>query len=257
MKNTKQLILKRRGQLYNTICNNPDLGIGELASILDTSEITIRRDLQILQNEKKIELHYGGFSILKPNPIDLKERCKNQIARYAAKFVEDDDIIFINTSSTAISLIPYISAKNVTVITNNGNAINMDFPHSVSVYLTGGEIRHPKASLVGDLVLKTIKDMRVHKSFIGCTGISATEGMTTKNANEVSINAMMIENTRICSYILADFTKFEVMGYFVSCPPTSLRNIITDENVPEEVVRGFTDLGIKVYIAGKSNQEKR
>ncbi len=249
MKNKMQLVIERRNKLFHTISNDPELTITELAEHFRTSEITIRRDLQALQKENKIELFFGGYKVIQSESIDLITCCRTAIARYAASLVEDNDIIFINTSSTAISMISYISAKNVTVITNNGKAINMEFPHSVSVYLTGGEIRNPKSALVGDMAMRTIREIRVHKSFLGCTGLSIQEGMTTKNANEVNINSLMLENATISSYILADFTKFNAIGNFTSCPTPAIRNIITDSCADESTVQQFREAGINIIRA--------
>ncbi len=249
MKQSMKLVEARRKRIFHTISKESGLTIGELAKLFNTSEITIRRDLHALEKEKKIELFFGGYRVLQSETISLVERSRKEIAKMAASLVSDNDIIFINTSSTAISMISYITAKNVIVITNNGKAINMEFPPFVSVYLTGGEIRNPKSALVGDMVLRNVQGMRVHKSFLGCTGLSVAEGMMTKNANEVAINAMMVENAIISSYILADFTKFSSLGNFISTPVSAIRNIITDTITPDETISQFQAEGVNVLRA--------
>lgn len=216
---------------------------------LDVSQITVRRDLIWLESQNLIKCFYGGFKILKSEAIDLKARCIEAIAKYAASFVEDNDVIFINTSSTAISMIPHITSKNVIVITNNGNVINMEFPESVRVYLTGGEIRHPKSSLVGDFALKTVGEMHANKCFMGCSGISDRHGITTMNMNEVAINIKMIENSSESSFVLADHSKFGVVSNFSSYGVDCIKSIITDSNAPIDILDRLFDMGLDIYLA--------
>ena len=81
--------------------------------------------------------------------------------------VEDGDTIFINTSSTALAMVPYIHAKNVVVITNNGNAITIPHSAEVTIILTGGELRHIKGTMVGEFALDNINMVSTRKTFLG------------------------------------------------------------------------------------------
>lgn len=250
MKREKTLVEQRREALFQLITENHDLQIEDLASHLNVSEITIRRDFVHLEKNSLIQRYYGGYRVLKDkHDSGLLERCKDMIAHYAASLVENNDILFINTSSTAIRMLSYIHKKNVTVITNNANAINTEFTSGVNVYLTGGELRYPKAALVGDFAMRNIQNMRASKCFIGCSGISCETGMTTKNANEVNINRVMLENTIGGRYVLADHTKMGMTSSFVSCTVESITGIITDELTPKEFLDSFETCGVKVHQA--------
>lgn len=98
---------------------------------------------------------------------DIVSVCRDLIARYAASLVEDGDTIFINTSSNALKLIAYVKSQNVTVITNNGKAINHEKADGVSIILTGGELRYPKEAMVGDFALRNLQNILPKKPLWG------------------------------------------------------------------------------------------
>lgn len=253
MKRDKSVVAQRRDELYQILAENAQVEIDALAEKFQVSEITIRRDFVYLEKQSLIKRHYGGYRVLK-NQQDpqILDQCKDHIAKYAASLVEHNDILFINTSSTAIRMLSYIHKRNVIVITNNANAINTEFSSGLSVYLTGGELRHPKAALVGDFAMRNIQSMRATKCFIGCSGISCETGMTTQNANEVNINRVMLENTEGARYVLADHTKIGKVSSFVSCTVDHISEIITDELTTEKAIQEFETCGIHVHQASHS-----
>ena len=86
--------------------------------------------------------------------------------------MNDGDCIFINASSTALSIISNITAQDVTVITNNAKAMLLTERPNASIILTGGEIRPPKASMTGEFALECVKRITATKCFLGVTGLS-------------------------------------------------------------------------------------
>ncbi|SKB55451.1 transcriptional regulator, DeoR family [Lachnospiraceae bacterium] len=250
MKRSRDIVENRRKQIISILSKTGEAHVADIAAFLDVSEITVRRDLQYLEDNNKIRRYYGGAKIAdndKPESTrDLNERCKDAIARYAASLIEDGDTVFINTSTTALEVIQYITAKNVVVITNNGNAINSHKPANVSVVLSGGELRNVKGSMVGEFAIHSLNRVTAKKSFLGCSGLSIANGMTTEMMNEVDINKVMRERTRGRSFILADHRKLGVNSSFVSCTIDSVTDIITDEMADPAMVEEFRENGIRV-----------
>lgn len=250
MKRSRDIVENRRKQIISILSKTGEAHVADIAAFLDVSEITVRRDLQYLEDTNKIRRYYGGAKIAKdekPEDIrDINERCKDEIAKYAASLIEDGDTVFINTSTTALEVIQYITAKNVVVITNNGNAINSHKPSSVSVVLSGGELRNVKGSMVGEFAIHNLNRVTAKKSFLGCSGLSIQNGMTTEMMNEVDINKVMLERTRGKAFILADHRKLGVNSSFVSCTIDSVTDIITDEMADPALVDAFRENGIRV-----------
>lgn len=252
MKKDKACVDNRRNRILEILKENPRVRVDELADKLGVSLITIRRDFQYLEDRKLLVRTHGGAVALR-NPGGEVQMYRKLIARYAARFVSENDTLFINTSSNALKLLEYISCNNVTAITNNGKAISCEHPQGVSVVLTGGELRHPKDAMVGDFALRNLQPIYAKKAFMGCSGISAENGMTTEIFNEVSINEMMIDHATQEVYVLADHTKIGKNSSFISCPIEKIKYLITDEKAPKEALDLIKEKGVEVFQVCRSD----
>lgn len=249
MKMNKEVVDQRRKKVMQKIQAHGKIEVEDLAKELAVSALTIRRDLQYWEEQGAIERYYGGARLIQSfvdnNEIDNNEPYKHAIAKYAAQYVEDGDTIFINTSSTALLVLKYIRGKRVTVITNNGKAIFMDHDPLVSIVLSGGELRIPKESMVGDFALNNLNRVTANKSFLGCSGFDIEAGMSTAILQEVSINDVMINRCKGQVFLLADQTKIGNVHQFIVSDIHAFHYLITDKRVPLEQVEEFHDAGIK------------
>ncbi len=255
MKRERAFVEGRRNQILEMLQKNPEVRGDELAELLGVSVVTIRRDLQYLEEKKQITRFYGGARVAEEAAakVDIVKRYRDLIARYAARLVEDTDTIFINTSRNALEIISYITSCNVTVITNNGKAINHEKGDGVSIILTGGELRYPKEAMVGDFAVRNLQNIFAKKSFVGCSGISARTGMTTEIANEVNVNHLMIEHATQEVYILADHTKIGRSSSFTSCGIDMVKHLITDELADEEELELMRAQGVRIHQVRRSD----
>ncbi len=249
MKASRSIVNSRREKILEAVRSEGDVTVAALAGQLQVSPLTIRRDLQYLEEHKLLERFYGGARTggAGAGRKNSRELRKEKIARYAASLVEDRDSIFINTSSTALAMVKYITSRRVTIITNNGNIINEENPSQATIILLGGELRYMKGAMVGDFARNNLVQVTAKKSFMGCSGLSPEVGMTTEMVSEVTLNQLMFQRVTGPSYILADSSKLgETIGS-VSCPPEKIENIITDADAPAEMIRRFREIGTWVY----------
>lgn len=192
------------------IQENNFISVDELVSRFNVSAVTVRRDLQYWEDKGAIERNYGGASLIQEfvsdNSLYDRFRYMKAIAKRAALYVEDNDVIFVNSSMTAVAVIDYIKNKNVTIITNNAKAINNHPDSNAVIMLTGGEVRYPKNSLTGEIALKTISSINANKCFIGCSGLTSA-GISTGLMKETMINKSMIDHTKGKRFVLCDHTK--------------------------------------------------
>ncbi len=258
MKREKAFVENRRRQVLKKIVESPGIRVDELAKCFHVSAVTIRRDLQALEDEKLLTRYYGGATpaadLSGELPEDDTEIYRSLIARYAASLVDDGDSLLINTSSTALQLLRFLNARNVTVITNNGRAINYEHPDGVSVILTGGELRYPKEAMVGEFAERNLSKVYAQKAFVGCSGISVECGVTTENVNEVNLNELMLTRATGESYILADHTKIGKNCSFQTCQIDQVTHLITDELASKEVLDAFRERGIDVHQVSKEKE---
>lgn len=251
MKTNKEVVDKRRYDIMHIIQNQGYANVDELAKRFSVSRLTIRRDLQYWEEKGALEKYYGGAKLVQnfvENDYEnSNEPYKNAIAKFAAQFVKDGDTIFINTSSTALLVTKYIRNKKVTIITNNAKAIFMDHDPTVTIVLTGGELRIPKESMIGDFALNNLQKVNANKCFLGCSGICSENGMSTAILHEVSINETMIQRTKGEVFILADATKIGVTHKFIATEIHNITHLITDTRVDDVAIEAFKQKNIRTY----------
>lgn len=245
MKREKELIESRHREIVDIVKASKFERVDTLAFMLGVSQMTIRRDLTYLEKKKLLERTHGGARYIFDTDEERKT-FREKIAKRAAGFVEVGDSFFINTSSNAIEMLKYISRKRVTVITNNGKAIYMEKDKSIDVILTGGELRRQKDAMVGDFAVRNLSQFYAKKAFIGCSGISATGGVTTEVFAEVNINEIMVEHATKYVYVLADHTKIGKNSSFMSVPIGKVHCLITDEKADERALDAIREKGIRV-----------
>lgn len=241
MKRSYNEVQKRRNEIMLLIQKKGEIDMETIAKMFNVSSITIRRDLQYWEDNGAIIRHYGGAKLVQhmveTNDIDYtNEKYIAAIAKHAASFIEDNDTIFINTSITALSIIKYITNKRCTIITNNIKAVNIKHNSLIQIVLTGGDVRYPKESLVGDIAVNTLNRIVANKCFLGCSGLSVTNGATTAIMSEVAINETMINRTSGEKFILCDHTKIGLTHSFISTPIQNINHIITDTDANVDIL---------------------
>lgn len=259
MKMNKAIVDERRNKIMEVIQKNGKALVDDLAESLNVSPLTIRRDLQHWEELGAVERFYGGAKLIQNfveinDLYDSNEPYKHAIAKYAAQHVQEGDTIFINTSSTALLVLKYIKNKRVTVITNNGKAIFMEHDPLVSICLTGGELRIPKESMVGDFALNNLNKVSATKAFLGCSGLSVKSGMTTAILQEVAINELMINRCIGETFVLADHTKIGNDHSFISGDIHSFDYLITDKKADEEILYSIQEEGVKTITLDPLNR---
>ena len=243
MKREKAYVDARRKSILELLRENPTVRVDELAKRMGVSLITIRRDLQYLEEQKLLVRFYGGAQV-----ADRETAEKNEVQMYRKLIARYGDSLFINTSRNALQMLDYIQCRNVTVITNNGKAIGREYYDGISIILTGGELRHPKDAMVGDFAIRSVQNVFPKKAFMGCSGISMI-------AAEVKGNEVMIQNVTEDVYLLADHTKIGKNSSFTSSPIQGIKHLITDEKAPQDVLDELRSAGVLIHQVHKGDFE--
>jgi len=239
----KTISQKRQKEIMKILNTQGDVKVADLSGLFKISQLTIRRDLDFLEKQGLLVKYYGGARIAASADNENSALpYKQAIARYAASMIKDGDAVFINTSSTAILILNYITAKNVTVITNNGNVFHTKITApDLSIVLTGGELRFPKSSMTGEFALNNIKRVTGDKCFLGCAGITSSEGITTNILPEASINETMLTRTNGPKIIVADHTKIGIHQNFLSGSASMIDCLITDAEADDAELEKFKE----------------
>ena len=144
-------------------------------------------------------------------------------------------------------MLEWIEAHDVTVVTNNGKALLLEDIHDLSIILTGGDIRPPRASMTGDTALECIQHITAAKCFLGCTGFSGEFGLTSATSPEPAINAQMLKRSRK-HYVVADSSKLGTTSNFQFGSAEDIDLLITDTGATDEQISELKAAGLKDVV---------
>ena len=255
MKNSKANVEARQKNILQYVRKAGEVNSYDLVDEFKISIMTVRRDLEELEQKHLLKRTHGGACTLDyvkgSKSLSKNIRmCRDLISRYASSLIKDNDRIFINGSRTALKMLEYVGNKNVTVYTNNGLAFGRKFPENVSIHMTGGELRNH--ILVGDATMRNILDVTANKTFIGCWAVYDDGAFLYNIPNEIGINEAMISRTTEDLYILADHSKLQrhdnLESSYGSCIYDRKVTLITDNQADMEIIEKLRASGIEIII---------
>lgn len=259
MKSSQGEIYKRREKILAILKSSNEILVKDLAEELTVSEITIRRDLQKFDEEGIIEKFYGGARL--NNQLRMEERepvkeegsvvdnlpIKKALAARGAEFVEDGDIVFLNSGSTAFHLFDFINHKPITIITNNGHVLDAGTKSRAEVVLSGGEVYGPKKSMVGDFAIYTFSKIAANICILSVGGINENN-ISTFALAETAVNRTILERTNGPRIVLAEGHKVGKENNFVTSDIALVTHLITDRTANEEVLQLIRQKGVEVIV---------
>lgn len=243
---------ERKTQICDYINSQNAVSSIELMERFSASEATIRRDLTELDKRGLIsKVHGGAVSIQNQITTDYnvaEREEKNQaekirIAKYAANLIQPNDLIFIDAGTTTSYLIDYVTASNVTFITNAIVHAKKLSALGHRVYLTGGLLKNTTEALVGGDCYHTLERYQFSIGFFGTNAVNHKEGFTTPDPEEARIKECAIAHT-LSPYVLCDHTKFDLVAsvrfakYEQAC-------IITGNKLPDAYKNDPTIISLK------------
>ena len=255
MKNSKANVEARQKNILQYVRKAGEVNSYDLVDEFKISIMTVRRDLEELEQKHLLKRTHGGACTLDyvkgSKSLSKNIRmCRDLISRYASSLIKANDRIFINGSRTALKMLEYVGNKNVTVYTNNGLAFGRKFPENVSIHMTGGELRNH--ILVGDATMRNILDVTANKTFIGCWAVYDDGAFLYNIPNEIGINEAMISRTTEDLYILADHSKLQrhdnLESSYGSCIYDRKVTLITDNQADTEIIEKLRASGIEIII---------
>ncbi|MBO6138157.1 MAG: DeoR/GlpR transcriptional regulator [Lachnospiraceae bacterium] len=255
MRNSRKDVDSRQLNILNLVREQGEVRSEDIAKRYSISMMTVRRDLQLLEERRLLKRTHGGaVSFEKGYSLDGISadvtRCRNKISEYAATLVETGNHIFINGSRTALNLLKYVRDKNVMVCTNNGWALGEEYPGGVNVKFTGGEARD--MIMVGELTMRNLLELTVDKTFLGCASVYDDGKFQYNIPNEIGINEAMISRTRNELFILADHTKIKRQEHrddsYGSCSYERALTLVTDEAADPIVIEKLRQYGMKIVL---------
>jgi DeoR family transcriptional regulator of aga operon len=245
---------ERRQKIQQILSVKKRVLVGEVSQEFGTSQVTIRKDLEILEKRGILTRVHGGAILNSSASQDLalteKERMhtneKRRIAYLAESFISPGDTIILDSGSTTTQLAHLLKyKKGITLITNAVNIASELAASELTVILTGGMLRERSFSLVGPIAEDSLQSITADKLFLGVDGIDFEFGLTTPNILEARVNKMMIRAAAQV-IVLADSSKFGRRSVGVIDSLDTIDRIVTDSNISKEYLQGLSELGIEI-----------
>ncbi|MDG1871837.1 MAG: DeoR/GlpR family DNA-binding transcription regulator [Flavobacterium sp.] len=252
------IINRRQEDILKELNQKGYVNVVDLCETHNVSTVTIRKDLNFLENQKLLHRTHGGAS---QQPIYAYERDvndketlqveqKKEIANEALKYISNNDYIILGSGSNIHYLSRIIKGfQKLTVLTPSLKvSLELCKELNVDTIQLGGDIRNSSTSAVGPIAEATLNQFSCNKLFLGADGVDLEFGLSTSNALEAHLNKAMIDVAEMV-IVLADSTKMNVRGFGKICELTKIDILITDSGIDSETKLKLEELGIDVIVA--------
>lgn len=252
--------MKDRLELINEyIQRKGEIRLSDLVDLrLGVSEMTIRRDLDALEQMGKIiRIRGGARSIESLSKCFIKEERfsrrmlenpegKGIIAQKAVELIESKQSIYIDAGTTCSHFAHELPDLYISATTNAPNiAIELANRKFMTVTCVGGQMSNENLSITGAGAIEFVKNINIDIAFIATSGFSLKNGFTTGNANECELKRTIIRKARQTA-ILMDHTKLNHIMTFTFAELKDIDFIVTDGELPEAVVRAAKNANVKI-----------
>jgi DeoR family transcriptional regulator of aga operon len=257
MKETISSSTGRRSTILQILKQNSNISVTELSKKFGVSEVTIRKDLNLLK-ERNLLVRTRGGAILHETRKDDNDtsirfkklanfREKQAIGRAAANLIKEGDTIIIDSGTTALQVACNLHRfRNLTIITNALNVAQEVLAYKrFNVILLGGNIRNASESVVGALAESNLKMFYCDKLFLGVDSFSIDNGLSTPNVEEANINQIMISRSR---EVIAVFDSSKVNKRALAFITTldKIDRIVTDDSMDKTTRNQLKAINVEV-----------
>lgn len=235
---------EREDKILNALLEKESMTTQELSTKLFVSVPTLRRDLIKLEQMGKIIRTHGGAQLIKKSadekiPIFLREQEQNDakeiMARKAVEFVRDGDIIMLDGSTSAYSIIPHLASfKNLIVITSSAKSSFLLGRMGINNICTGGKMITRSLSYIGEDAENTVKRYNADIVFFSCRGLSLDGKLTDNSIEENSLRKIMLRHSRK-KVFLCDSSKLDHTYLNNLCHLSEVDEIVCERMLPEHL----------------------
>ncbi|MEE1939337.1 DeoR/GlpR family DNA-binding transcription regulator [Streptomyces sp. TRM 70361] len=257
---------ERRQLILEMVRANGAVSLRELARVVQTSEVTVRRDVRALEAEGLLDRRHGGAVLPGgftresgfPQKAHVATAEKTAIADLAAGLVQEGEAVVVGAGTTTQELARRLArVPGLTVVTNS-LLVAQALAHAnrVEVVMTGGTLRGADYALVGSGAEHSLQGLRVSRAFLSGNGLTAERGLSTANMLSASVDRALVRAAAEV-VVLADHTKLGVDTMFQTIPPDLITRLVTNEPPAQDEraaaeLQALADQGVQIAVAGEA-----
>lgn len=248
---------RRQDEMAELIRQKRSVSFAQLKEYFpDVSEITIRRDLEALDQAKQIVRVHGGarsvdslFAVIDDaffNRSVLNVEAKKLIAQRTLPLLKENTSIFIDSGSTLTELCKIIPDMNLLIYTSALSCvIELTRLSKPIIYMLGGRLNTNSFCVNGQSSLAMVKDANFNIGLFGATGYIPGKGFTTGLPEEYELKSYIVDRSERV-VLLMDSSKYSISSTFFFAKPQDVDIVVSDGNLPREAIEEFEKYDIKV-----------
>jgi DeoR family fructose operon transcriptional repressor len=213
----------------------------DLAERLSVSEVTIRKDLVVLEEQGFLSRTHGGAVLAERQEphhnvsarMSRNSDTKRALARAARALIGHGETIYVDAGSTCAALASELVDMELRVVTDSLDVANRLAEHpGITLFMLGGSYRHGAGSFIGPWAQRTLEMVQLDRAFLGATGISRDGRFSAQNSIESDLKRAVVTAART-SVVLADREKLGVAAFSVFASVSDISALITDATPAE------------------------
>jgi DeoR family transcriptional regulator, aga operon transcriptional repressor len=248
---------ERRRSILELLNRDGRVFVKELADQFNTSQVTIRKDLESLHEQNHLHRTHGGALPCREGALEdptlrekeqLHRKEKLHIATAAARMVNEGQVVILDSGTTTTAIARALRVfKKLTVVTNAVNIAVELAGTPIEVILTGGTLRKNSFSLVGPIAEETLAHLNADILFLGVDGFDVRHGLSTPNLLESKVNRMMAQIAKR-TVAVCDSSKFGRRSLSLIIETSAVQQVITDRGISKSDLRVLKEAGVEVTI---------
>lgn len=253
------LSIERHRRILDLLRDSGSLRTSEISSALGVSDETVRKDFEALEKQGELVRMHGGVSRVEKIRRELafterqaiQREEKRAIAKLAASRIQPNETIFLDASSTVLTLAEFLPDLPLTILTNALNVLTALADRSnLDLMSTGGLFDAKSRSFVGLTAEKSLQRYNIHRAFLSGSGLDVERGASESNARQAAFKERVIATSEEVVF-LADHTKLGRKASFFFADMKEIHCVITDEGTNPVLLRELKEVGVEVH-AGES-----
>ena len=247
----------RLRKIEEYIREKKSVSLDTLCEVFNVSKNTVRRDIAEITSRSDIRKIYGGVSapynrippsFTERSSVDLDK--KQLIGKYAARLVNDNDIIYIDSGTTTCQIIDFLKdRKGLTVITHSLDVMNRvaQYPE-INLVSLSGSLNRKTLSFTGQSTIDVLRDFNIGKAFMAANGMTIQNGATQSTSIEFAIKKAVVARSNKV-YLMIESRKFGETTLLTYCLPDKIDKIITERLPDEAFCQAYSEIGGEIIVA--------
>ena len=231
------------------------MSVADLAALTGASEMTIRRDLEVLSDQGVLERFRGGARSLllrgegPPYALRMHEAvdAKARIAAEAARLIAEGESVVIDSGTTCEEVAKALRGRRLTVLPLSLHVANaLVGSPGLTLLMPGGQVQDGELTMHGPLAEASLAALRFDTAILGCCGLDAKNGLTAYDLPDAAVKRAAMASARR-TVVVTDSSKLTQTALAFVAPASALNAVVTDLDAAPEAVDALRLAGATVW----------